>query len=86
MKTEEHFLEAVWSCAPILLPSLIDLSEKVEEDQEAREIDCEWRIRKLRKFTARTRKLGKMTENGSYEIDCFLFNFWKFNLCFCVFY
>ena len=29
----------MWSCGPILLPSLTDLNEKVEEDQEAEKID-----------------------------------------------
>ena len=40
-----------WLCRPILSPSLIDLNKKVEEHEEAGEIDSEWRTRKLRKLT-----------------------------------
>ena len=39
VKTEEGFLEPVWSCGPILPPSLIDLIKKVEEEEEDEEID-----------------------------------------------
>ena len=39
---EDGFLEPVWSCGPILPPSLIDLIEKVEEeDKEENEIGCD---------------------------------------------
>jgi len=41
VKTEEGFAEPVWSCGPILPPSLIDLIKKVEEenDDDDEEID-----------------------------------------------
>ena len=39
VKTEEGFLEPVWSCGPILPPSLIDLVKKVEEEEVDEEID-----------------------------------------------
>ena len=38
VKTEEGFLEPVWSCGPSLPPSLIDLIKKVEEEEEDEEI------------------------------------------------
>jgi len=47
-KTEEGVLEPLWSCGPVLLPSLIDLLEKtaeevkeVAEEEEEQEIDYE---------------------------------------------
>ena len=46
-KTEEGVLEPVWSCGPILPPSLVDLLEKTAEemedvaDEEAQEIEYE---------------------------------------------
>ncbi len=41
VKTEKGFVEPVWSCGPILPPSLIDLIKKVEEenDDDDEEID-----------------------------------------------
>ena len=38
-KTEEGILEPVWSCGPILLPSLIDLLEKTADEVEDEEVD-----------------------------------------------
>ena len=46
-KTEEGVLEPVWSCGPILPPSLVDLLEKTAEemedvaDEEGQEIEYE---------------------------------------------
>jgi len=47
-KTEEGVLEPVWSCGPVLPPSLIDLleqtaeeAEKVAKEEEEQEIDYE---------------------------------------------
>lgn len=49
-KTEEGILEPVWSCGPVLPPSLIDLNEKTteeveegeeEEEEQEQEIDYE---------------------------------------------
>ena len=39
--TEEGVLEPVWSCSPVLPPSLIDLLEEVEEEEEGQEVDYE---------------------------------------------
>ena len=37
MKNEDGFLEPVWSCGPILPPSLADLIEKAVEEEEEEE-------------------------------------------------
>ena len=95
MKTEEGFQEAVWSCGPILAPSLIDLNGKVDDSQKAGEIDYQWRIMKLRKLTVNGRhkageidyqwrimKLRKLTVNGRHkagEID-YQWRIWKLSI------
>ena len=38
-KTKEGILEPVWSCGPIVLPSLIDLLEKTADEVEDEEVD-----------------------------------------------
>lgn len=40
-KTEEDSLEPVWSCGPVLPPSLIDLLEETTEEVEGNEEDKE---------------------------------------------